>query len=195
MSCRYRIGALALVVVVVVTACGADDVDSDVTASSPAPPTAASPNDADGGEPPAESTVVATVDGADDDASLGGAEEFGVDEAQDIVDEIASTFAPADFSPVEELLGDDGMWIAVTGEEYDRSTVGPLLQSYTDQSGIEAHIVDVVRADETVEGLGGHGFKMTETLSNGREATFWIFVAQNEEGGLTVTLRVRPPRG
>lgn len=45
------------------------------------------------------------------------------------------------------------------------------------------------------EGLGGHGFKMTETLSNGTEATFWTFVARNEDGTLTVTLRVRPPRG
>jgi hypothetical protein len=123
------------------------------------------------------------------------ADELGVDEAAQIVDGIAATFELAEFSRVEELLGEDGVWIATTGDEYDRSTIGAFLEGYTDQSGIGSYLVDLVRADEAVEGLGGHGFKMTETLSNGTEVTFWIFVARDEDGALTVTERFSPPRG
>jgi hypothetical protein len=176
------------------SACGSGDDDSGVPASLPPPSTAASEDRTDDEEPSSQTSAPSGLDAADDDAVVGVSAELGADEAAEIVDEIAATFSVAEFSPVEELLGDDGVWMALSGEDYDRATVGPFLASFTDSSGISSYVVDVTRADESVEDSGGFWFKMSETLSNGKERTFWIAIARNDDGALVVTERLRPPQ-
>lgn len=116
-----------------------------------------------------------------------GAAVISVEEAAALIDEIAATFASTDFSPVEDVIGDDGTWVAISGDEYDRSTVAEFLSRF-------GAIESVVRTGDTVEGLGGHGFEMDERLSNGTSVTFWLFIARDPGGALVVTERVRPPR-
>ncbi len=109
--------------------------------------------------------------------------DLTVEESAAIVDEIAASFDSFDFTPVEELLDEDGEWIALSGDRYDRSNVAEFL------SGFQS-IESLVRTEENVRAPDGYGFKMTETLSDGAEVTFWIFVSRSERGDLIITERL-----
>jgi hypothetical protein len=186
-----RASALGVVVAIGFAACSGSDSDSTDTTSASTPSTEPETTVAETTTP--ETTAPETT--ADEtDGAVKASAELGADEAAEIADEIAATFSVAEFSPVEELLGDDGMWLAHSGEEYDRSTIGPFLASFTDSSGISSYIVDVTRADGSAEGTGGFWFQMSETLSNEKERTFWIGIARNDDGVLVVTERLRPPQ-
>lgn len=195
MEFREVVGALVLVVgLSVASACSSgDDDNSSVPATGPPPATDVAGNGADDEESSSQTSAppgTGVVDDTVADAPAG----IGEDEAKEIADEIAATFAAAEFTPVEELLGDGGVWMALSGDEYDRSTIGAFLASFTDASGIGSHVVELTRVDETVEGLEGYWFKMNEVLSNGTEFSFWMFIGRDDDGALVVTERLRPPR-
>jgi hypothetical protein len=186
-----RASALGVVVAIGVAACSGSDSDATTTTLTSTPSTEAVMTAV---ETTAPETTVPETFAEEADGAVEASAELGADEAAEIADEIAATFSVAEFSPVEVLLGDDGMWLALSGEEYDRSTIGAFLASYTDSSGIRSYIVDVTRADGTAESTDGFWFEMIETLSNGNEQTFWIGIARNEDGVLVVTERLRPPQ-
>lgn len=106
-----------------------------------------------------------------------------VEESAAIVDEIAASFDSFDFTPVEELLGVGGVWIAISGDRYDRSTVAEFL------SGFQS-IESLVRTEEGFRAPDGYGFKVIETQTNGVASTFWVFVGRSEDGDLIITERL-----
>lgn len=198
MEFREVAGALTLVVGLSVgSACSSsndDDLSVPATAPSPATDVTQVTENGVGDEESSSQTSAPLGTGVVDDTVADTSAGIGVDEAKEIADEIAATLAAAEFAPVEELLGDDGVWMALSGDEYDRSTIGAFLASATDTSGVDSYVVELTRVDETVEGIGGYWFEMNEVLSNGREILFWMFIGRDDDGALVVTERLRPPR-
>ena len=107
-------------------------------------------------------------------------------ETADIVDTIAGTFDTAEFGPIEESLGENGTWVASGGAVYDRESIAALLREFE-------NIAQIVRDDVSAEGLGGYGFRLTETFDSGDSVTFWIFVSRDSTGTLTITEQPSPP--
>lgn len=107
-------------------------------------------------------------------------------ETAEIVDMIAGTFDTAEFGPIEELLGENGTWVANDGAVYDRESIAAFLRQFE-------NIARIVRDDVSAEGLGGYGFRLTETFDSGDSVTFWIFVSRDSNGTLTITEQPSPP--
>ena len=128
-------------------------------------------------------TITATEPAAE---AATGAEPLTLEETADIVDVIAATFDTAEFGPIEDLLGENGTWSASDGTVYDGDSIVAFLEEFE-------NIAQIVRDDDSAEGLGGYGFRLTETFDSGDSVTFWIFVSRDSAGTLTITELPSPP--
>ncbi|MCB0968399.1 MAG: hypothetical protein KDB37_16325 [Ilumatobacter sp.] len=105
---------------------------------------------------------------------------LSTDEAAAFADEFAIAFTARDFARIEQRLGPDGTWVAISGDVYDASTVIGFLGSFD-------FITSIQRIDVSVEGPEGVAFEMFETFDGGASNTFWLAVSRDEGGALTFT--------
>jgi len=179
-----KMGIATISVMLVLSSCGSDSSESEASAGTMADDqvpttdvassTAASPATTTMA-PTTTTTTTSTIAPTTTIVAV-----LTVDRATETADEIAASLTSKDFTPIEELIGDEGSWVTTKGDRYDRTTVAGFLDDFP-------FIIDITRASEAIARPEGFAFEMSETFDNGVKAAFYIVLSLDDTGVLTVT--------
>lgn len=147
-----------------------------------------SSSDTSSAQPPTDSTVAAT----DPPTNLGttteapsttatttppAASTLTLAEADTMAATIIDAWNTDDVSPIDELMGPDDVWIAITGTRFDETTIAGWLDP------ILVAIGDTKRTGEPVAVTDGFSFPLVDVQSGG---PFFLTITRSSAGVLTI---------
>jgi hypothetical protein len=144
------------------TACGSDD-DSSVETSAPTVAGTEAPT-TDAPTTQAPTTEAPVSDLTQDEATL-------------IAEEVVAAWNADDVTPIEEILGPTGVWIAITGEQFDATTVAGWLDP------ILAAIGDSEITGDPVAVANGFSFPIVDVDSGD---PFFLVITHDPDSVLTI---------
>jgi hypothetical protein len=103
--------------------------------------------------------------------------ELTQDEATAIAETIITAWNTDDVSPIEELMGPNDVWIAITGVKFDETTIAGWLDP------ILVAIGDTDRTGDPVAVTDGFSFPLVDVSSGG---PFWLVITRSPDGVLTI---------
>jgi hypothetical protein len=163
---RTAVATVSLSLLVLAGAgCGSDD-DSSADTSAPQLSTVA------GTEAP--TTQAPTTDAPTTELPVS---DLTQDEATFIAEEVVAAWNADDVTPIEEMLGPAGVWIAITGEEFDATTVAGWLDP------ILADIGDTEITGDPVAVANGFSFPVVDVDSGG---PFFLVITHDSDSVLTI---------
>jgi hypothetical protein len=160
---RLAVAAMSLGLLVASTGCGSDDTPSADT-SAPRPSTEPTVAVTDAPSTQAPTTEMGVSDLTQDEATL-------------IAEEVVAAWNADDVSPIEQILGPTGVWIAITGESFDATTVAGWLDP------ILAAIGDSEITGDPVAVTDGFSFPVVDVESGD---PFFLVITHDADGVLTI---------
>ena len=148
------------------TGCGSDD-DSSADTSVPEQQSTAPGTDVPTTEAP--TTEAPTTEPLTSEAPIS---DLTQDEATIIAEEIVAAWNADDVTPIEEILGPTGVWITITGEQFDATTVAGWLDP------ILAGIGDSEITGDPVAAANGFSFPIVDVDSG---APFFLVISHIDD--------------
>jgi hypothetical protein len=94
-----------------------------------------------------------------------------------MADTIINAWNTDDVSPIEELMGPNDVWIAITGVKFDETTIAGWLDPMLAVIGDTDHTGDPVAV------TNGFSFPLVDVSSDG---PFFLVITRNPDGVLTI---------
>ncbi len=145
--------------------CGSDD-DSSTDTAAPQPSTVV--------DTKAPTTQAPTTDAPTTEAVVS---DLTQDEATLIAEEVVAAWNADDVTPIEEILGPTGVWIAITGDPFDATTVAGWLDPILAATG------DTEITGDPVAVANGFSFPVVDVDSGG---PFFLVITHDPDSVLTI---------